>query len=100
MVEICPATARLPLRSAPLLAATVNVTAEGPLPCAGDVTVTQGAWLTAIHGHPVEVVSVSVPPPAAALSDRALGAREYAQGAPEPGAEVDDCVNVTVCPAT
>jgi hypothetical protein len=69
-VKGCPATSRLPLRTPPLLPATLNVTVPGPLPPAADVNDIQGAWLDAVHTHPagVEIV-IGVPAPPASPMD-------------------------------
>ena len=103
IVEVCPATATLPLRAPPVLAATVNVMVAGPLPCAGDVKVIHAARLAAVHGHPAEVASVNVAPEAAEPIDSVTGVREYAQAPPELGGSgppLGDWVRVTVWPAT
>ena len=61
---------RLPVRPAPPLAATVNVTVPGPLPLPGDVNVIQPAWLAAVHAQPAEVeIAIAAPSPPAALTD-------------------------------
>jgi hypothetical protein len=52
------------------LAATLNVTAPGPLPFAGDVEVIQDAWLVAVHAHPAEVeTAIAAPAPPALPMD-------------------------------
>jgi hypothetical protein len=79
-VNVCPAIVRLPLRAPPLLAATLNVAVPGPLPLAGEVNVTQDAWLVAVHAHPADVeIVIVVPPPPPAPMDWLFGAIENEQ---------------------
>jgi hypothetical protein len=66
------AIAIVPLRAAPVLAATVNVTVPFPLPVAPDVTAIQGTVLPADQAHPggdVTAIGVPAPPAAPMLSD-------------------------------
>ena len=61
------AIAIVPVRAAPVLAATVNITVPFPLPVAPDVTVIQGTVLLADHAHPDgDVTAIGVPGPPAA----------------------------------
>jgi hypothetical protein len=68
-VNVRPAIVNVPVRAAPVLAATVNVIDPLPLPVAPEVTVIHGTLLAAVHAHPPAVVTVTgVPaPPAAAM---------------------------------
>ena len=69
-VNARPPMLRLPVRPAPALAATVNVTVPGPLPLAGDGEVIQDAWLVAVHAHPPEVeTAIAAPAPPALPMD-------------------------------
>ena len=69
-VNVCPATVRVPLRAAPVLAATLNSTAPGPLPLAPDVMLSHDALLLAVQLHPLLVETVTgLPGPAAAAAD-------------------------------
>jgi hypothetical protein len=92
-VNVCPATVRVPVRSAPGLAAIVNATLPLPLPDAPDVMVSHAALLAAVHAHPLAAltaIDVPAPPPAAAVCDVGLMLYEHDC----------DCVTVNVCPAT
>jgi hypothetical protein len=63
-----PAIVSAPVREAPVLAATVNVTDPLPLPLAPDVTVIHAAPLVALHWHVLAAETVTgVPAPPAAL---------------------------------
>jgi hypothetical protein len=65
-VNVWPATVRVPVRGAPVLAATVKPTLPLPEPLAPDVTVIQDALLVAVHVHPAVVVTAMgdpLPPP-------------------------------------
>ena len=91
-VKVCPATVRLPVRCAPVLAAIVKATLPLPLPDAPLVTASHGALLVAAHAHPLAAltaIAVPAPPPAGAVCD--VGLMVYAQAC--------DCVTVNVCPA-
>jgi hypothetical protein len=65
-VKVFPATAMVPVRAAPVLAATVNATMPFPDPDAPDETTIQLATETAVHAQPAVVVTaiVPLPPPA------------------------------------
>jgi len=58
----------LPLRGAPLLAAAATVTLPLPTPLAPAVTVSQFAWLEAVHKQPDPAVTVNV------VDDAVIGA--------------------------
>lgn len=67
-VKVRPAIVNVPVRAAPVLAATVKAVDPLPLPAAPEVTVIQGTLLAAVHAHPaaaVTVTGVPVPPGAA-----------------------------------
>jgi hypothetical protein len=51
-VSVRPAMVSVPVRAAPVLAATVNDTAPLPVPFVVDVIVIHGALLTALHAQP------------------------------------------------
>jgi hypothetical protein len=60
----------VPLRAAPVLAATLNPTDPLPLPLAPDVMLIHEALLAAVHPHPLLVVTATGPPaPPAAPTD-------------------------------
>jgi hypothetical protein len=56
----------VPLRAAPVFAATENATVPPPVPLAPEVTVIHSAPEAAVHPHPVpaETLNRPVPPPA------------------------------------
>jgi hypothetical protein len=58
----------VPLRAAPVLAATLNPTGPLPVPDAPDVTVNHGALLVAVHVQPAPAVTVTVPVVALAVT--------------------------------
>jgi hypothetical protein len=62
--KVWPAMVMVLVRAAPLLAATLKLTAPLPLPAAPLVTVIQGALLTAVQAQPVPAVTaIGVPAP-------------------------------------
>jgi hypothetical protein len=64
-VNVCVAIVSVPVRCAPVLAATLNATDPLPVPAAPEVTVSHdGALLTAVHAHDAAVVTFTVPAPA------------------------------------
>jgi hypothetical protein len=67
-VKICPAIITVPVRAAPVLAATEKVIDPLPLP-APEVTVIHGTLLAAVHAHPTAVLTETgfPAPPAAAM---------------------------------
>jgi hypothetical protein len=71
-VNVWPATVTVPVRPAPVLAATLNATEPFALPLAPEVTVTQPSLLLAVQAQPLPADTVTVPvPPDAAIE--ALG---------------------------
>ena len=64
-VNVWPAMVSVPVRAAPVLAATLNATVPGPLPLAPLVTVIQVVLLTPVHAHPVAAVTADAARPAA-----------------------------------
>jgi hypothetical protein len=66
----------VPVRAAPVFAATVKLTDPGPVPLAPAVIVIHdGALLTAVHAHvPPAVTVIAVPAPPAAAIDSLVGA--------------------------
>ena len=70
MVNVCDAMLSVPVLAAAVLAATVNLMVPAPVPLAGDVNVTQDAWLVAVHVHPADVeIVIVVPAPPLAPTD-------------------------------
>ena len=70
-VKVWPAMVMVPVRAAPVFAATVKLTDPGPVPLAPAVIVIHdGALLTAVHAHVAPVVTaIAVPaPPASAIA--------------------------------
>ena len=68
-VNVCPAISAVPDRSVPPLGATVNATAAGPSPAAGD-TVNQLTLLAAVQAQPAPVAIATDPdPPAGAAAN-------------------------------
>lgn len=81
-MNVWPATVRVPLRAAPVLAATVKLTVPFPLPLAPDVIVNHGTLLDAVHEHPAAVVTATgVPAPPDAPIDCDVGLIEKLHGA-------------------
>jgi hypothetical protein len=68
-VKVWLATVIVPVRAAPVFAATLNSTVPFPLPLAPDVTVIHDALLTAVHVQVLAVeTATAVPgPPAAGI---------------------------------
>lgn len=82
----------VPVRKAPVLAATLNVTLPLPEPLAPDAMVIQIAFDVANQPHPVPAVTVTVPLVAAdVVRSTETGEIVAVQGAPA-------CVTVKVCP--
>ena len=68
-VNVWPAMVRMPERTPPVLAATLNVTEPSPLPLAPEVTVTHAGLLSAVQAQPVPADTATVPvPPEAAIA--------------------------------
>jgi len=69
-VNVCPPIVRVPVRAAPVLGATLNVTMPFPVPEAPFVIVSQEAFALAVQVHvPDEAVAVTEPEPPASLTD-------------------------------
>ena len=75
-VNVRPAMVIVPVRAAPVFAATVKLTDPGPVPVAPAVIVIHdGALLMAVHAHvPPAVTVIAVPAPPAAAIDSLVGA--------------------------
>jgi hypothetical protein len=67
-VNVWPAMVAVPVRAAPVLAATLISTEPFPVPDAPDVTVIHGTPLAAVHAHAAVVVTATVAVFAAALT--------------------------------
>jgi hypothetical protein len=67
-VKVWPAIVNVPVRAAPVLAATVKAIDPLPRPAAPEVTVIHATLLVAVHAHPpAAVIATGVPaPPVAA----------------------------------
>ena len=92
IVTVRPAIVIVPDRSAPLLAATVNVTVASPLPLVAP-SVSHGTLLDAVHAQPAcaaSTRSVAVPPEAPKFCVDAVTVNVHGNAA---------CVIVKVCPA-
>ncbi len=59
----------VPVRAAPLFAATLNVTDPFPLPDAPLEIVIQEAFDAALHAHPLPAVTAMLPPPPVGSTD-------------------------------
>ena len=68
-VNVWPATVSVPLRAAPLFAATVNATVPLPLPDPPLAIDIHGAFADAVHEQPAAAVTATEPPPAFASTD-------------------------------
>ena len=68
-VNVFPAIVSVPVRCGPLLAATAYSTVPFPLPLAPAVTVTKPELLTAVHAHPLVVITFTLPLPPLAEND-------------------------------
>lgn len=79
MVNVWPPAAMLPERLAPEFAATVNATVPLPVPAAPEVIVIHDAVGTAVHAHPLAVVTVKLPEPPAAGTVAPCGFSVYVQ---------------------
>ncbi len=87
-----PAIVTVPLRAAPVLAATLNPTVPLPVPVAPDVTVIHAAFDVAVHPHAEPAVTATVPVPPLAPTDSLAGAIAKPHTAPP-------WLTVKVCPA-
>ena len=82
----------VPVRRAPVFAATLNATAPLPDPVAPPVMVIHGALLVAVHVQPTPAVTFTVPVDAVSGTLCVVGAIEYVQATAA-------CVMVNVWPA-
>jgi hypothetical protein len=81
-VNVLPAIVSVPVRRAPLLAATEKFTFPFPVLLPGVTPVIHGALLVAVHGHPgMAVTWMGVPGPPLALNDCEAWSSEYEQAA-------------------
>ena len=83
MVNVAPATVRVPLRlPVEVFSATVKPTVPEPDPEAPEVIVIHAALLVAFHTQPADVVTVLEPVPPAAANDCAGADATGAQATP------------------
>ena len=68
-MNVWPAIVSVPLRAAPLFAATVNATVPLPLPDPPLAIDIHGAFADAVHEQPAAAVTATEPPPAFASTD-------------------------------
>lgn len=73
-VNVFPATVSVPLRLAPVFAATVKLTVPLPLPLLPALIVIQLSLLVAVHVQPAVVVIFELPLPPAAVKVCVVGA--------------------------
>jgi hypothetical protein len=74
-VKVCPPIAIVPVRAAPVFAATIKLTDPLPVPAAPAVIVIHDALLMAVHAHvPPAVTVIAVPVPPASAIDSLAGA--------------------------
>lgn len=80
-VKVRPAMVSVPVRAAPLFAATVKPTDPFPEPLAPEVMLSHAAWLVALQVQlPPDAVTVTgVPLPPAAAVESLVGERENVQ---------------------
>ena len=68
-VNVCPPAVKVPIRAAPVFAATVNATVPLPVPDVPLVSVIHATFDAAVHGQPLEVLTFVEPlPPFAPMS--------------------------------
>ena len=92
-VNVLPATLIVPLRAAPVLAATLNDTVPLPVPELPPDTVTHAAFEPAVHAHvAADAVTATDPDPPDSDTDWSAGAMENVQAGG--GAAACDTVNV------
>ena len=92
-LNVCVAIITMPVRAAPVFAATLKPTTPLPVPAAPDVTVSHTALLTAVHAHAAAVVTFTDPVLAVEGTFCAAGAIAYVHaGGAAPAA--CDTVNV------
>ena len=65
MLNTCPAAVIVPVRAAPVLAATVNCTGPGPVWFGGGVMAIHGVAVVAVQVHEAAVLTVKDPDPPA-----------------------------------
>ena len=80
-LNVCVAIVTMPVRAAPVFAATLKPTTPLPVPAAPDVTVSHTALLTAVHAHAAVVVTFTVPVFAVEGTFCAVGAIAYVHAA-------------------
>lgn len=98
IVAVRPAIVMVAIRSGGArFASTRYVRLPLPVPGPGAVTMTQGALLDALHGHPAAVVTAMVPVPPSSAYCACSGSMLYVQLGTT---GVPSCVTVTDCPAT
>lgn len=95
-MKVCEAIVAVPVRDAPVFAATLKPTFPFPVPVAPDVMVIHGALLLAVHAQPPPAVTVTIPVLAAAATFASVGEMEYVHGE---GTATAACVTVKVCVA-
>jgi hypothetical protein len=78
-VNVRLATAIVPVRAAPVLAATLKVTTPLPVPLVPDVMVIHGTSVLAVHPHTLCPATANVPGPPAAVTFWLVGAIEMLQ---------------------
>ena len=71
-VNECPAIVSVPVRAAPVLAATLYATVPLPVPAAPLVTVIQLSFAVAVHEQVLPAVTATLPVPPAAPMDCVL----------------------------
>ena len=74
-VNVRPAIVSVPIRDAPVLAATLNATVPFPLPVAPEVIDNHASLLDAVQGHSADAVTVTLLAPPAALADKLVDER-------------------------
>lgn len=95
-VNVWPAMVSVPLRAAPVFAATVNATLPAPVPDAPLVTDSQGAFDPAVHAHdPADGVTATDPVPPVSATFCVVGAIVNVHG----GGGAAACETVNVWPA-
>ncbi len=92
-VNVSPAMVSVPVRAAPVFAATLNPTDALPVPVAPDVIVIQGVVVCAVHEQVAPAETVMAPVPPAAAADCPRGAIAYVHGV------APACVTVNSRPA-
>jgi hypothetical protein len=82
-VKVRPATVIVPVRAAPVFAATEKFTAPLPDPLAPEVMVIQESLLRAVQLHPEAAVTETLPTPPLIEKGRLAGLIEKEQAAPD-----------------